>query len=98
MLWKHRCSTIMDVNYAFRTSEVTSRSQKPSLDWIKANFDGAVGGIDSLVSAGGVIHDDQGRWVYGYARRLGRCSGLMVELWTAHDILLAVWDLGFRQV
>ncbi|KAK9019279.1 hypothetical protein V6N11_053805 [Hibiscus sabdariffa] len=125
MLWKHRCSTIIDVNNAFRgdflsccvrltreyvaefnkphvtvsqTSEVTSRWQKLSLGWIKANSDGVVRGIDILASAGSVIRDDQGRWVYGYARRLGRCSVLMAELWAAHDILLAAWDLGFHQV
>ncbi|KAK8517020.1 hypothetical protein V6N12_032220 [Hibiscus sabdariffa] len=36
--------------------------------------------------------------VYGYDRRLGHCSVLMAELWAAHDIFLAVWDLGLRQV
>ncbi|KAK8993299.1 hypothetical protein V6N11_033400 [Hibiscus sabdariffa] len=58
----------------------------------------AVRGIDSLASAGGVFCDDHGRWVYGYAHRLGRHSVLMAELWAAHDILLAAWDLGFRHV
>ncbi|KAK8474677.1 hypothetical protein V6N11_034727 [Hibiscus sabdariffa] len=80
-----------------QTSEVTSRWRKPPLGWIKANSDG-VHGIDSLASARGVICDDQGRWVYGYARSLGRCSVFMVELWAAHDILLVAWDLGFHQV
>ncbi|KAK8565474.1 hypothetical protein V6N12_059036 [Hibiscus sabdariffa] len=59
----------------------------------------AYGGIRGWFSIGwGVIRDDQGRWIYVYARRFGHCLVLMAELWAAHDILLVAWDLGFRQV
>ncbi|KAK8530105.1 hypothetical protein V6N12_060861 [Hibiscus sabdariffa] len=72
--------------------------QKLLVDWVKANSDGTVCGSDSLAIAGGVIRDDQGGWIYGCARHIGRCYVLMAELWATHDILLAAWNLGFRRI
>ncbi|KAL4284044.1 hypothetical protein GQ457_16G010840 [Hibiscus cannabinus] len=53
---------------------------------------------NSWAAVGGVIRDAYGCWIYGRARSIGRSSVLMVELWVAHDILIAAWDMGFRHV
>ncbi|KAK8579031.1 hypothetical protein V6N12_069366 [Hibiscus sabdariffa] len=68
---------------------VSALRGKPLVGWIKANFDGVVRGFDSLAAVGGVLRDAQGSWIYGYARRIGRCSVLMAELWATNDILFA---------
>ncbi|KAK8491672.1 hypothetical protein V6N11_050107 [Hibiscus sabdariffa] len=81
-----------------RTSRAISHWTKPPIGWIKANSDGAVRTSDSWAAAGGVIRDAYGCWIYGCTRSIGCCSVLMSELWAAHDILIAAWDMDFRQV
>ncbi|KAE8712936.1 hypothetical protein F3Y22_tig00110221pilonHSYRG00209 [Hibiscus syriacus] len=43
---------------------------KPARNWVKVNDDGAVWGPMKMASAGGVIRDDQGRWIVGFAQNL----------------------------
>ncbi|KAK9029762.1 hypothetical protein V6N11_026864 [Hibiscus sabdariffa] len=47
---------------------------------------------------GGVLRDDCGEWVFGFSRKVGRCSVLLAELWAIHDMLQHVWTLGPRKV
>ncbi|KAL4384089.1 hypothetical protein GQ457_15G019500 [Hibiscus cannabinus] len=74
-----------------RTNRAYSHWTKTLVGWIKASS-------DSWVATGGVIRDAYGGWISGCARSIGRCSVLMAQLWASHDILLAAWDMGFRQV
>ncbi|KAL4323600.1 hypothetical protein GQ457_11G032640 [Hibiscus cannabinus] len=41
---------------------------------------------------------DQGEWLFGFFRSLGRCSGIMAELWVILHGLHHAWRLRFRQV
>ncbi|KAK8519959.1 hypothetical protein V6N12_003925 [Hibiscus sabdariffa] len=72
-----------------RTTQAASHWQKPLVGSIKANFDVDVHNVDSLAAAGGVLRAAQGRWIYGCARSIGRCSVVMTKLWATHDIFLA---------
>ncbi|KAK8498337.1 hypothetical protein V6N11_000286 [Hibiscus sabdariffa] len=81
-----------------RTNRAYSHWTKTLVGWIKANYDGVVRSSDSWAATGGVIRDAYGGWIYGCAHSIGRCSMLMAQLCAAHDILLAAWDMGFRQV
>ncbi|KAK8486727.1 hypothetical protein V6N12_041723 [Hibiscus sabdariffa] len=54
--------------------------------------------VDRFAGTGGVLRDDSGAWISGYARSVGRCDALLAELWAIHDGLLLAWDLGFRLV
>ncbi|KAK8607827.1 hypothetical protein V6N13_023277 [Hibiscus sabdariffa] len=47
---------------------------------------------------GGVFRDEAGVWLLGFARSIGRCSVIVVELWTISDGLRHAWDGGFRRV
>lgn len=47
---------------------------------------------------GGLIRDDCGKWVRGYARKVGFCSVLEAELWGIVEGLRLAWNLGFRRV
>ncbi|KAL4318363.1 hypothetical protein GQ457_18G022390 [Hibiscus cannabinus] len=71
---------------------------RPRTGWIKANVDASVSMVDRSAGAGGVLRDDSGAWISGYARYVGRCDALLAELWAIHDGLLLAWDLGFRFV
>ncbi|KAL4297736.1 hypothetical protein GQ457_12G008990 [Hibiscus cannabinus] len=71
---------------------------RPHTGWIKANVDVSVSMVDRSAGADGVLRDDNGAWVSGYARYVGRCDALLAELWAIHDGLLLAWDLGFQLV
>lgn len=66
--------------------------------WFKLNSDGSVRGIQFQASAGGVIRDFNGKWLVGYAHRIGSCSIAKAELWGLLDGLNIAWDRGFRRV
>ncbi|KAK4255866.1 hypothetical protein QN277_008804 [Acacia crassicarpa] len=53
----------------------------PCAGWLKLNVDGAAKGEDRLAGCGGLIRDDSGKWISGFARKLGRCSAIQAELW-----------------
>ncbi|KAE8674682.1 hypothetical protein F3Y22_tig00111741pilonHSYRG00313 [Hibiscus syriacus] len=82
-------------NGVVRAAELSCRS---SMNWIKANTDGAFGGLMKMVVAGGVLRDDQGVWIFGFARSLGICTVFMVEFWAIHDSLSHAWHFGFRGI
>ncbi|KAH1055550.1 hypothetical protein J1N35_033615 [Gossypium stocksii] len=45
------------------------------------NIDGAVQLQSGNAAAGGVVCDANGDWIFGYNRRLGKCSIFNAELW-----------------
>ncbi|KAL4367294.1 hypothetical protein GQ457_05G012860 [Hibiscus cannabinus] len=53
---------------------------KPCMGWIKANVDALVSMVDRSAGAGGVLRDDSGAWISGYALYVGRCDALLAEL------------------
>ena len=38
-----------------------------------------------LVGGGGVVRDDQGNWVIGFARKIGLVNSFLAELWSLRD-------------
>ncbi|KAL4369220.1 hypothetical protein GQ457_05G009730 [Hibiscus cannabinus] len=70
----------------------------PRQGWIKANADGASALGSCKATAGGVLRDENGAWIFGFARKLGVCSSLIAEIWAVHNYLLHAWRLGFRMV
>lgn len=47
---------------------------------MKLNTDGASSGSLKLVGGGGVIRDEEGSWVIGFARRIGSINNFLAEL------------------
>ncbi|KAK9010379.1 hypothetical protein V6N11_036890 [Hibiscus sabdariffa] len=70
----------------------------PRPGWVKANCDAAVDPRNNSAAIGGVIRDSTGSWIFGFSRKLGRCSVITAELWAMHDMLLHAWRIGFREV
>jgi len=61
------------------------RWEKPNIGWMKLNTDGVSSGSLGLAGGGGVIRDEEGNWVIGYAKKIGSANSFLVELW-------ALWD------
>ncbi|GMI86798.1 hypothetical protein HRI_002349100 [Hibiscus trionum] len=74
------------------------RWQCPPEGWVKLNADGSVYGQHKEAAIGGVVRDSLGRWLFGFARRIGVCSVLMAELWAAYEALMHAWRMGFKKV
>ena len=64
------------------------RWEKPNAGWKKLNTDGSLVDSLGLVGGRGVVRDEQGNWVLGYARRIGPVNSFLAELWSLRDGLL----------
>ncbi|CAA7051324.1 unnamed protein product [Microthlaspi erraticum] len=56
------------------------------------NTDGASRGNPGLASAGGVLRDENGMWICGFALKLGICSAPLAELWGIYYGLWTAWE------
>ncbi|KAL4376042.1 hypothetical protein GQ457_02G042600 [Hibiscus cannabinus] len=65
--------------------DIQSRWVAPFHGSVKLNVDAAVSPTDHTAGVGGVIRDENGYWILGFARFVGRCDVLIVELWAIHD-------------
>ncbi|GAU24377.1 hypothetical protein TSUD_390860 [Trifolium subterraneum] len=69
----------------------------PKVDWVVVNTYGARYSTWSC-GCGGVVRDSSGEWLGGYARDLGDCNIIIIELWGILEGLRLAWRLGFRHV
>ena len=49
------------------------------------NTDGSATGNSSIAGGGGLIRDENGEWVTGFARRIGSTNSFLAELWALRD-------------
>ena len=61
------------------------RWEKPQVGWVKLNTDGASGPGTDRTGCGGIIRDEQGRWITGFSRRIGVANSFIAELWGLRD-------------
>ena len=76
------------VNNALVTKRMivkNTRWEKPRARWLTLNCDGSA--VSTVGSAGGdgLVKDENGEWVMGFARRIGNASNYLVELWALRD-------------
>jgi ribonuclease HI len=57
----------------------------PSTGWIALNTDGAAKAMEKKAGCGGVLRDDKGSWIDGFAKALGDTTAYMAELWGIHE-------------
>lgn len=65
---------------------------------VALNCDGSVTGLGAIATYGGVLRDDLGNFICGYAVNLGSCSILEAELWSILHGLSIAWNRGFRRI
>ena len=51
-----------------------------------------------VAAAGGILRDDQGKWVIGFAINLDNCFALVAEIWGAWQALQIAWVVGGKKV
>ena len=57
----------------------------PPLNWCKVNSDGSALGNPERAGGGGLIRNDKGEWIRGYARAIGCTTSVADELWALRD-------------
>lgn len=70
---------------------------KPNHPYVKLNMDGSVKGQPGDAVAGGLVRDDKGNWLFGFAFKIGISFSLGAELWTILKGLELCWERGFRK-
>ncbi|GLT46248.1 hypothetical protein SLA2020_200190 [Shorea laevis] len=72
--------------------------EKPPEGCFKLNTDGSAHGNPGPASAGGVIRDHLGRWLSGFACKIGFTSSLRAELWGIREGLLLAYQRNIRNL
>ena len=57
----------------------------PPINWLKLNSDGSSMGNPRLAGGGGLIRNEIGEWVRGYARAIGCATSVAAKLWALRD-------------
>jgi ribonuclease HI len=78
-------------------STVMIRWKPPVEDWVKLNTDGACKGR-TTAGCGGIIRNNRGDWLGGFAKHVGVCSAFTAELWGVLEGLNYAWSKGFKLV
>ena len=54
--------------------------EKPRNGWLTLNTDGLATRISGLAGGGGLIRDGNGKWIIGFARKIGTATSFLAEL------------------
>lgn len=72
---------------------------KPSDDgWKRVNTDGVVCQISKSAITDGIVRDQVGIWIAGFAKNIGHCLVIMVDLWGVLDSLQIAWSFSLKKV
>ena len=61
-------------------TKIQVRWLPPPFSWMKLNSDGSSMGNPGLAGGGGLIRNENGEWVKGYARAIGCATSVAAEL------------------
>lgn len=70
----------------------------PVLGYAKLNCDGAVRSFNEKAACGGVLRDDNGAFLWGFAVKLGRCTVTQAELWAIIHGLKLAKERGYSKI
>lgn len=74
------------------------RWEKPDINWVKLNSDGSSRGNPGVASSGGLIRNERGEWICGFARRIRITTSFAAELWGLREGLLQCLSLNLSSV
>ena len=77
---------------------IAVRWEKPPLNWYKLNTNGASCGNPGRAGGGGVIRDNAGNWIRGFARYIGYTTSIIAEFWALRDGLNLAIQLGVQNL
>lgn len=70
----------------------------PPVNWYKVNSDGSSLGNPGLTGGGGLIRNDKGEWIRGFARAIGSTTSAAAELWALRDGIRLCMALNLQVV
>lgn len=70
----------------------------PPVNWYKVNSDDSSLGNLGLAGGGGLIRNDKGEWIRGYARAIGSTTSAAAELWALRDGIRLCMALNLQAV
>ena len=68
------------------------------VNWYKVNLDRSSLGNPGLVGGGGLIKNDKGEWIRGYARAIGSTTSATTKLWALRDVIRLCMALNLQAV
>lgn len=60
-----------------RKAIVEIKWERPTKEWIKLNFDGAMKSGTGLLGGGGVLRNSEREWIGGHMKKIGVCVELI---------------------
>ncbi|KAM5549518.1 hypothetical protein ABKV19_000773 [Rosa sericea] len=85
-------------NVVNEQASVALKWLKPANGWVKLNVDGARSNLHGNIGAGGVIRDQFGNWINGFAAYFGHGEVLEAEAWGMLLGLKLASDIGMDKV
>lgn len=70
--------------------------KRPYKGWLKLNVDGCVHEYSQMAGAGGVLRNDEGKWIQGFAVSLGCCSIEAAEVWAIIPGMRLAWTMASK--
>ncbi|KAE8734165.1 hypothetical protein F3Y22_tig00000778pilonHSYRG00265 [Hibiscus syriacus] len=77
------------------TSTLMVHWSSPSNGYLKLNTDGVSQGNPGIARADGLLRDENGAWVMGFAAHLGTCTSVTAELFAIRMGLSLAWKYGY---
>ena len=74
------------------------RWSKPASGWVKLNTNGSSLGNLGIAGGGGLINEEEGKWIAGFARKIGLTTSFIAELWALCDGLNVCLNYNFAAV
>ena len=74
------------------------RWEKPTSGWLKLNTDGSFDDLLGNIGGGGLIRNEQGDWVAGYTKKVGKANSFVAEAWALRDGLMLCNQMNLSNV
>ncbi|KAK9045708.1 hypothetical protein V6N11_051617 [Hibiscus sabdariffa] len=87
-LWKRRNNFVFNNISSSETDTINH-----GITWAKYYY-----GITCKGTIGGLIRDDNGVWLIGFAKVIGHSSSLQAELWATLEGMKLAWEQGYPRV
>ncbi|XP_065620593.1 uncharacterized protein LOC136063724 [Quercus suber] len=71
---------------------------KLAYGWVKLNTNRSSLGNPSIAGGGGLIRDEEGKWIVGFARKIRMTTSFLAELWALCDGLNVCLNYNFAAV
>ncbi|KAL4317675.1 hypothetical protein AHAS_Ahas15G0408800 [Arachis hypogaea] len=78
--------------------EIHIRWVPPPKGWVKLNTDGSLQGNTRCAGCGGLVRNEDERWVAGFTCRIGSCTASTAELWSVMEGLKLAWAMGMKRI